>query len=82
MILEIKFKDQSESFVLGCEYGRILTLIEKREDVVNNFGFPIHIKNKALISETCEKFGYAAIFGESYFDTYIQFHAIKKTKLN
>jgi hypothetical protein len=82
MDLILSFKDQSESFVLGCEYGRILAQLEMGlENVSNNF-FPIHIKNLDVIKDACLFYGYSFITGETYYETYIQFQAIKQNRLN
>lgn len=82
MNLFIKFTDQSESFVLGCEYGRLLERFEKGIEIIENNGFPIHLKNKELIIKTCNKFGYIPFFGEVYYNEYIDFKAVKSNNLN
>lgn len=81
MELILKFTDQSESFTLGCEYGRLLENFEKGIEVVQNNGFPIHVKNKNIITFTCNEFGYTPIFGETY-NEWIEFKAIKTNNLN
>lgn len=82
MKLFIKFIDKSNSFTLGCEYGRLLERFEKGIEVIENNGFPIHLKNKEIIISTCNQFGYIPIFGETYFDEWIDFKAIKNNNLN
>lgn len=82
MDLLIKFKDASDSFTLGCEYGRLLEKIEKGVELIENNGFPIHLKNKELIISTCNKFGYIPFFGERHYDEWIEFKAIKNKNLN
>ena len=49
MELLIKFKDQSNSFTIGCEYGRLLERFEKGIDIIENNGFPIHLENKDVM---------------------------------
>lgn len=82
MKLNISFTDQTESFVLGCEYGRILERLEKGIEIVENNGFPVHIKNKQTIIQSCNHFGYTPIFGNEHFGTYIEFRAIKNNNFN
>lgn len=82
MNLKISFTDQTESFVLGCEYGRLLERFEKGIEIIDNNGFPIHLKNKEIIIQSCKNFGYIAIFGEEHYNTYIDFKAIKNANLN
>lgn len=82
MELLIKFTDESNSFTLGCEYGRLLEKFEKGEAIVENNGFPIHIKNKEVILSTCKNFNYTPIFGNIFYDEWIEFKAIKITNLN
>lgn len=82
MNLLIQFDDNSESFVLGVEYGRILSLIEQGLEMVNNSGFPIHIDNVDVIKQTCHLYGYTPVFGDEYYGQYVQFHALKDNRLN
>lgn len=77
MDLLISFPDQSESFVLGCEYGTLLTKFQKGEDVVENNGFPIHVKNREVIEKTCITYGYIPFFGNETHDDWITFKALK-----
>lgn len=82
MELLIKFKDTSNSFTLGVEYGRLLDRFEKGIEIIENNGFPIHLKNKEAIVSTCNQYGYIPIFGEIYYDEWIEFKAIKINNLN
>ena len=82
MNLIVSFTDQSESFTLGCEYGIIFSKIQQGFDIIDNNGFPVHIENKDVIKKTCEHFGYICVFGSEYFDTYVEFKAIKTNNLN
>ena len=82
MDLLIKFPDASNSFTLGCEYGRLLERFEKGIEVIENNGFPIHLKNKEVIMSTCKVFGYTPIFGEIYYNEWVDFKAIKNNNLN
>lgn len=75
--LFISFPDQSESFVYGVEYGRLLERIERGDESVENNGFPIRIENKNLLETTCEKYGYIPIFGDKYYDEWIEFKGLK-----
>ncbi|WFB67052.1 hypothetical protein [Chryseobacterium sp. WX] len=79
MELFIKFPDQSQSFTTGVEYGRLYGRMEKGEDVVTNYGFPVRIENKELLQNTCNKYGYTCIFGAKYYGEWIEFTAIKIT---
>lgn len=79
MELFIKFPDQSQSFTIGVEYGRLYGRMEKGDEVVTNDGFPIRIENKELLKNTCEKYGYTCSFGLEYFGEWIEFTAIKIT---
>jgi len=82
MELLIKFKDTSNSFTLGCEYGRLLDRFERGIEIVDNNNFPIHLKNKEVVISTCNTFNYTPIFGEIYYDEWIDFKAIKNNNLN
>lgn len=82
MKLLLKFTDESESFTLGCEFGRLLERFEKGVEIVENNGFPIHLKNKEIISKTCNEFGYIPIYGEVYFEDWIEFKALKSITKN
>jgi len=76
--LFIRFPDQSRSFSLGVEFGRIWEKIERGENIVGNNGFPIRIDNKELFIDVCEKYNYLPIFGKEYFGEWIEFIGIKK----
>lgn len=78
MELLISFPDQSQSFTLGVEYGRILEKIEKGEEVVTNNGFSVRKENMELLIKTCNTFGYSCIFGTEYYE-WIEFTAFKIT---
>jgi hypothetical protein len=82
MKLIIKFTDTSNSFTAGVEYGRLLERFEKGIEVIDNNGFPIHLSNKDVIILTCNYFGYAPIFGDNYYNEWIDFKAIKLNNLN
>lgn len=82
MDLFIKFKDTSNSFAIGVEYGRLLERFEKGIEIIENNGFPIHLENKEIITTTCNQFGYTPIFGEIHFYEWIEFKAIKNNNLN
>ena len=82
MELLINFTDKSNSFTLGCEYGRLLERFEKSVDIIDNNGFPIHLENKDVLISTCNKFGYIAFFGDIYYNEWIEFKAIKNSNLN
>ena len=77
MELLIKFKDQLNSFTIGCEYGRLLERFKKKTKIIENNGFPIHLENKDVMISTCNIFGYTPIFGEIFYDEWIEFKAIK-----
>lgn len=80
--LFIRFSDQSESFVSGCEYGRILSKMESEVSHVDNCGFPIHLCNVEVIKKTCSVYNYIPVFGKKYYSTYIDFFAIKNCSNN
>jgi hypothetical protein len=82
MDLMIKFTDPSNSFTLGCEYGRLLEKFEKGVTVIENNGFPVHLENKEVLISTCIKFNYIPLFGEVYFNEWVEFKAIKNDNLN
>lgn len=73
----VRFPDQSESFTYGVEYGRLLEKIERGDEKIENNGFPIRIENKKLLEATCEEYGYTPIFGEEYFNEWIEFIGLK-----
>jgi len=79
MKLLLKFPDQSESFTYGVEFGRLLEKIERGDELINNNEFPVRIENKELLEQTCKRFGYIAIFGEMFFDEWIEFMGIRRT---
>lgn len=78
MKLFISFPDQSQSFCTGVEYGRLYDRMMKGEIAVTNDGFPVRIENKKLLISTCEKLGYAYLFGPEYFGEWVEFSAFKK----
>jgi hypothetical protein len=82
MELQIKFKDQSQSFTNGVEFGRLLEKMQRGDDTVKNYGFPVRIENKEVIETSCMEYGYIALFGEQHFDEWIEFLGIKKTFTN
>jgi hypothetical protein len=82
MDLLIKFTDISNSFVLGCEYGRLLKMFEEGIEIIENNRFPIHLENKEVIISTCNHFGYTPFFGEIYYDEWLDFKAIKNNNFN
>lgn len=82
MNLLISFPDSSQSFTYGVEFGRLLEKIERGDEVIKNNGFPVRIENKQLLTTTCKNFGYIAIFGQIYFNEWIEFLGIKKTNSN
>lgn len=73
----LKFPDQSESFTYGVEYGRLLEKIERGDERIKNNGFPIRIENKKLLENTCKEYGYIPIFGDEYFNEWIEFMGLK-----
>lgn len=80
--LLISFPDQSKSFTYGVEYGRLLEKIERGDTDISNNSFPIRIENKELLESTCKQYGYIPVFGQIYYDEWIEFIAIKKTTTN
>lgn len=82
MNLLIKFTDTSKSFTAGVEYGRLLDRFENGIEIIENNGFPIHLKNKEVIISTCNQFGYIPIFGNVHYEEWIDFKAIKNVNLN
>lgn len=78
MKLLIKFPDASQSFCNGVEFGRLLQKMENGEDAIHNCKFPIRIENKLVIENACAEYGYIPIFGEIYFDEWIDFIAVRK----
>lgn len=82
MQLAIRFPDQSQSFTLGVEYGRLLERFEKGAELIQNNGFPVRVENKELLITTCKEFNYTYNFGIEYFGEWIEFSAIKITSSN
>lgn len=76
--LIISFPDQSQSFTLGVEYGRLLQKIEQGDQSIENCGFPVHIDNIEVLKNTCNAYGYIALFGRRYYSEWVEFTAIKK----
>lgn len=77
MNLVIKFNDKSSSFVNGYEAGLLAEKMNMGLSVVNNNGFPVHIKNMEVIKDICKYYNYIPIFGQTYFDEWIAFSAHK-----
>ncbi len=75
--LKIAFPDPSQSFTYGVEYGRLLEKIERGDTDVHNNGFPVRIENKELLKNTCDEYGYIAIFGKEYYDEWIEFKGLR-----
>lgn len=78
----ITFPDQSQSFTYGVEFGRLLEKIERGDPIVMNNGFPVRVENVDLLKETCKKYGYIPIFGEIYFNEWIDFSGVKEINNN
>jgi hypothetical protein len=76
--LLISFPDSSKSFTYGVEFGRLLQKMEQGDDVVLNNGFPIRVENVELLNKTCAYFGYVPSYGDTFYDEWIEFLAIKK----
>lgn len=57
--LVCRFVDQSESYVLGFEAGRLAQRMQQGESPINNFT-PIHAKNEEQLRLLAEAFGYEA----------------------
>lgn len=75
--LEIKFSDQSASFTYGVEYGRLLEKMQRGDNIVLNYGFPVRVENKKLLEDTCKVKGYIPSFGKMW-EGWIEFVAIRK----
>lgn len=75
--LLIPFTDQSESFTLGVEFGRLWGMMERGEDVVLNKGFPVRVKNREVITTACTHYGYVPVFGKEW-EGWIDFTGVKK----
>ena len=77
--LLISFDDQSESFVQGVEFGRLLEKMERGDDPISNNGFPVHLKDKGVIERLAKSFGYLSLFGiETECGTYVEFLGMKR----
>lgn len=82
MKLIVKFTDPTNSFTLGCEYGRLLEKFENGISIVENNGFPVHLANKEVLVSTCIQFNYTPFFGDEYYNEWVEFKAIKNNNLN
>lgn len=84
MKLAIGFDDNINiSFSHGVEFGRILHKLEIGEDKVDNNGFPVRIENINVYKKACKHYNYTPIFGEEYYNEWVDFIAIKNaTTLN
>jgi hypothetical protein len=80
--LQIKFPDTSPSFAHGVEYGRLLQKMEDGNENVENNGFPVRIENMEILKKTCEVYGYIPVFGQVYWDEWVELICIKKTTSN
>lgn len=74
---EYRFSDQSESFINGIEYGRILQKMQDGLPIVDNDGIPIHEQNYDIIRRAAEYYGYNASFQKLAIDGWIGFKATK-----
>lgn len=81
MELLFTFPDQSESFVLGVEFGRLLERFERQVSTIENNGFPIHVKNIEVFRSACEQYGYTPVFGDRN-NEWIDFIGIKNINKN
>lgn len=79
MKLRITFTDESPSFAHGVEFGRIWGKMQNGEDNITNSGFPIRVKNKQVVEDACEAYGYLPIFSEID-EHWIGFEALKLKK--
>lgn len=77
MELAISFTDQSKSFTLGVEFGRLLEKMERGDPFIRNNGFPVHKENIETIKAACAHHGYMATFGNEYHE-WVQFIAVRK----
>ena len=76
--LIIRFPNQSTSFTYGVEFGRLLEKMERSENIIMNNGFPVRIENKELIKDSCNHYGYTALFGQEYEHEWVEFVGIKR----
>ena len=56
------FPATDQAFILGVEYGRFYSAVERKEPHINNGGYPIHSANVEVIRDTCIVFGYIPQF--------------------
>jgi hypothetical protein len=77
MINILPFTDQSNSFTNGFEAGRLEDRMRQGHEAVSNDGFPVHLANKEVLITACKIHGYTPVFGEEYYDQWIEFIAIK-----
>jgi len=82
MNIILSFTDQSKSFTYGVEYGRLLERFEKGVEVIENNNFPVSIENKEMLRNTCKAFDYTPVFGDNYYNEWIEFRAIKNSNKN
>lgn len=79
--LIIRFSDQSTSFTNGVELGRILQQAQDGKETLSNSGFPVHVENTDVISDTCKHHGYVACFGNCDIDGWTYFIGLKSHRL-
>ncbi|WP_117172125.1 hypothetical protein [Mariniflexile rhizosphaerae] len=82
MKLILKFTEENNNFSHGVEFGRIFHKLENGYKKIDNNGFPIRIENKELIKNACLKYDYTPLFGEIYYEEWIEFMAIKNVSLS
>lgn len=74
----ISFKDQPEGFTHGVEFGRLLEKMQRKDNTIENHGFPIRIENQNLIRESCIHYGYIPTFGDEFLDGWVPFLGVKQ----
>jgi hypothetical protein len=79
--LLIAFSDDSNSFVCGVEFGRMLARMENGDATVENQGFPIHPENADVLRQACATYGYTPTFGIEK-DGWQDFKAVKQRSVN
>lgn len=52
--------------------------MENNEDAIHNCKFPVRLENKEVIRNACNVYGYIPIFGEVYFEEWIDLIAVRK----
>lgn len=82
MDIIVSFADKDKGYTPGVELGRLLQKMEDSKNHIDNNGFPVRLENKKQLIDCCKHYNYIPVFGNVWFNEWVDFMAIKNNSLN